>query len=140
MSFCVTVLFSMILQNPISGKHLVLSYGLNCSQSIRFKFSLILNISRRNHSISQNFCMEIIIKEKKHLYHFWLGMTNCTSQPSRLQDYVIINISGRNQSISQNFCIVIIIKESQHLGLQILVWCGQLCLLFNQTAGFFDHQ
>ena len=32
----------------MSGKNLVLSYGLKCSQTIRLKHSLIINISGRN--------------------------------------------------------------------------------------------
>ena len=44
------------------------SYRLKCSQPVRLQYSLIINIFARNHSISQIFCMEIMMMEiKQHL-------------------------------------------------------------------------
>ena len=44
------------------------------------------------------------------------------------------------EQITQIFHMEIIIKRMQDLSLLLLVECGQLCLLSNQIAGFFDHQ
>ena len=58
----------------------------------------------------------------------------------RLQYSLIINFSGMNQSVSQIFCIAVILEERYYLRLPLSIGCGQLCLLSNQTAKFFDHQ
>ena len=65
--WCITV-FIMILQKIVClGKISFFSYGLKCSQPIRLWYSLIISISGRNEIISQNFCMEINMKEKQHV-------------------------------------------------------------------------
>ena len=121
------------------------------AELIRLQYFLI--ISGRNQLISWILCLELIIKEtyltrqsllmkERQLkdYYLRLGRASSISYPIRLQDYLIINISEKNQPISQISCMQIIIKEMQHLKLLVLFECGQLCLLLNQIAGFFDHQ
>ena len=36
--------------------------------------------------------------------------------------------------------MVLVIKGRYHLGIPLLIGCGQLHLLSNQTAGLFDYQ
>ena len=38
------------------------------------------------------------------------------------------------------FCMDLVINIMQHLTQPLLVGFGKVCLLFNQIAGFFDHQ
>ena len=94
----------------MSGKNLVLLNDLKCYQPIRWQYSLIINISGRNQSIPQIFCMEITIKERYHLRLPLLGGCGhlCFLSNQIAGFFLIISISGRNQQIS--FCMEIIIK------------------------------
>ena len=47
---------------------------------------------------------------------------------------------GKNQLSSSIFHIEIIIRESLNLRLPLLIECGEVCLLSNHIAGFFDQQ
>ena len=88
----------------------------------------------------------------------------CVSHPVRLQDSLINNISicwvwpvvslvqsdyrifwssvslGRINWCLAFFCMWLVNKGRQRQRLPILVWYGQVCLLFSQRAIFFDHQ
>ena len=64
--------------------------------------SLIINVSRRNELVSKIFCMEMIIKVRKHLkLPFWFGVARCVCHLIRFQDSLIINISQKGKLISQ---------------------------------------
>ena len=60
------------------------------------------------------------------------------TQPIRLKPSLMINIYGSKQS--QIFGLEIAISGREDLRLPLLSTCGQLSLLSNLIAGFFDHQ
>ena len=105
------------------------SLSLKCFQPIRLQDSLIINICKRNHLISQYVRLPPC-----------LGGDSCAFHPIRLLDSLIINISGKDKVISQFFCMKLVTKGKQHLRLLLLVECGHLCLFSNQSARFFDCQ
>ena len=73
--------------------------------------------------------------EKNLVLQLWPKMLSA----NLIAVFFIINISGRNQSISYIFCMEMIIKGGQDVRLPVLVGGGQMCLSYNQIAGFFDE-
>ena len=146
----------VILHKPhVWKKILFFSYGLKHCQPV-FQYYLIINISGRNQAISQIFCTERIIREKYHLrLPFLVGFCQLyflSNQISLFFDHqylfkesinILVFLHGRKKSKKEN-----VIKERKyitqikriHLRILLLVECGQLQLLSNQIAGFFDHQ
>ena len=132
----------MILKkNPCLGKIWLFSHGLKCSQPIRFQYSLITNMSGRNQSILQIFCMDIVIKNRQHLrlpilvgcYQLYLS----SNPKAGLFDHQYL------WKESVNILDFLLGDNHQRKEASKTTTFGQVwlvVLLSNQIPGFFGHQ
>lgn len=120
------------------GKIRFFCYSPKYSKRIRLQDSLVINISGSSQSISQIFCMEMIIKGRQHVrLPFLVGCD---------QMYLLLNqisVFFNHQDLWKeliDILVFLVIKGSQHLRLPLLIGCDQLCHASSQTAGFFGLQ
>ena len=120
------IVFFMILQNPMSGKNLVLQWrpkmlSDNALEGINL---YIWFFAWRQSSKKGSFgwVWPVLSLVQLDFRNFWSSV--CLE---KIQQFI-------------DFCREIVSNGRQHPGQALLGGCGQLCLLSSQIVGFFDHQ
>ena len=105
---------------------------------------LSTNISEMSQSFSQIFCMKIIMKESQHFMRLslWVGcdqfcllsnqIVGCFDHQFFWKELIDL-LHFYNGDSHQG-------KVAPETAVLLFVGCGQVCILCNQTVGFFEHQ
>ena len=130
-------MYFTILQKP----HVREKCGfLKCTQPIELQYLMVINISERNQSISQNFGLKIIITGIQYLrLPLMFGWSWLCLFCNEIADFFFHGYLERIR-LYLSFCHVLVIKGRNHLRLPLLEGYDKLCLLSNQISVFFDHQ